>query len=212
MISFSSFSLASNTIINTKANKIASKDSSLSPTVAKLAIEAFYKAEKMGVPIKKHIITAIDYSLPSTHQRLWVIDLKKDKVIHKSLVAHGKHSGENYTNNVSNKIGSLQTSLGVFLTQETYFGKDGYSLRLQGLEKGFNENARTRTIVLHGAKYVSKKFIATAGRIGRSWGCPAVEPPLAKPIINTIKNGSLIFSYFPDNNWLNNSIFIGEKA
>lgn len=146
--------------------------------------------------------------MPSHKKRLWVLDLAENKILHNSLVAHGRNSGENYTTNFSNRIGSLQTSIGVFLTENTYFGRDGYSLRIHGLEKGFNDNAKTRAIVLHGAPYVSKKFIAAAGRVGRSYGCPAVEKPQAEPIINTIKHGTLILSFYPDKNWIKRSQFI----
>ena len=128
------------------------------------------------------------------------------------MVAHGRNSGENYTTNFSNRMGSLQTSIGLFLTEDTYFGRDGYTLRLEGLEKGFNDNARDRLIVFHGAPYVDQKFAAAAGRIGRSWGCPAVEKPLAKPIIDTIKGGSLIFSYSNYPVWLSKSKFINNQV
>lgn len=196
------------TTTNSKAKDIAAKTTNLKPSLARLAIETFYNAKKQGINVKKSIITVIDYSLPSTKTRLWVLDLDKNKVLYSSMVAHGKYSGENYTTHFSNKINSLQTSLGLFLTDTTYFGKDGYSLRIKGLEKGINDNAETRYIVLHGAPYVSKEFANAAGRIGRSWGCPAVEAPLAKPIINTIKNGSLILAYYPEKTWIKKSRFI----
>ena len=206
---FSNNVLASKTVVDIQAKKIANKTSNLKPSLAKLAIEAFYNAKKLGISISsKPIITIIDYSLPSTQKRLWVLDINQNKVLHTSMVAHGRHSGENYTTNFSNRIGSLQTSVGLFLTDTTYFGRDGYSLRIKGLEKGFNDNAETRYIVLHGAPYVSKEFVAAAGRVGRSYGCPAVESPLAKPIINTIKNGTLILSFYPDKKWLSNSRFV----
>jgi hypothetical protein len=194
------------------AKEIARKAINLKPEVVKLAIEAFYNAKKCGVQVKKPILTVIDYTLPSTQKRLWVIDLQNKNILHTSLVAHGKYSGENYTKSFSNNSGSLQTSIGLFLTEETYFGRDGYSLRLEGLEKGFNDKAKRRTIVLHGAPYVSEKWASTVGRIGRSWGCPAVEKPLATPIINTIKNGSLIFSFYTDKQWLKESKFINGQA
>ncbi|MDR1057746.1 MAG: murein L,D-transpeptidase catalytic domain family protein [Coxiellaceae bacterium] len=198
--------------LEVKAKNIVIKTTNLRVKVLELAMIAFYNSRKLGVPTKRPIITVIDYSLPSTEKRLWVVDINQEKVLHASMVAHGKYSGENYTTKFSNKIGSLQTSIGVFLTENTYFGRDGYSLRIEGLERGFNDNAKVRTIVMHGAPYVSKQFIAAAGRAGRSWGCPAVEKSLAKPIINTIKNGTLIFAFYPDNNWLHNSIFINRRA
>lgn len=194
--------------LEVKAKKLAAKTYNLKPSVIKLAIEAFYNAHKLGIHTKKPIVTVIDYSLPSTQKRLWVVDLKSDTILHTSMVAHGKYSGENHTTKFSNRIGSLQTSLGLFLTENTYFGRDGYSLRIEGLEDGFNNNAKVRTIVLHGAPYVSNQFAKAAGRVGKSWGCPAVEKPLAEPIINTIKNGTLIFSFYPDKEWLSRSRFI----
>ena len=190
------------------ANKITVKTKNLNPHIVKLAIKAFSSAQVSGVHITKPILTIIDYTLPSTYKRLWVIDIARKKILYNSLVAHGKYSGENYTTNFSNRINSLQTSVGLFLTENTYLGRYGYSLRLQGLEKGFNDNAKVRAIVFHGAPYVNKKFAATVGRIGRSWGCPAVEPKLATPIINTIKDGTLIFSFSNHPQWLNQSKFI----
>lgn len=192
------------------AKKVAAKTSNLKPEIIKLATEAFFRAQKSGVHIRKPILTIIDYTLPSTQKRLWVIDIARSKILYNSLVAHGKYSGENYTTNFSNRIDSLQTSIGLFLTENTYSGRYGYSLRLQGLEKGFNDQAKIRTIVFHGAPYVNKKFATAVGRIGRSWGCPAVEPRLAKPIINTIKDGTLIFSFYPHPQWISQSQFINH--
>lgn len=198
--------------LDQKAKKIAAQDFNLKPTVINLAIKAFYNAKKSGFHPRKSILTVIDYSLPSTKERLWVLDIEQEKILYSSLVAHGKYSGENHTNKFSNRIGSLQTSLGLFITENTYIGRDGYSLRLEGLEKGFNDNAKTRTIVMHGAPYVSKQFASSLGRIGRSWGCPAVERRLATPIINTIKNGTFVFSFYPDREWLNKSKFINSYS
>lgn len=197
--------------IDAKAKKIAANAPGLKPSIVKLGLQALHNSQKHGVHTTKPIITLIDYSLASTEKRLWVLDLNKDQVIHTSMVAHGKHSGENHTTNFSNRIGSLQTSLGVFITQNTYFGHDGLSLKIQGLEKGYNDNAKVRTIVVHGAPYVSKQFVATMGRAGRSWGCPAVEKPLAKPIIDTIKDGTLILAFYPDQDWLTKSKFINQQ-
>lgn len=193
------------------ANKITAKTKNLNPDIVKLAVKAFSSAQESGIHITKPILTIIDYTLPSTYKRLWVIDIARTKILYNSLVAHGKYSGENYTTNFSNRINSLQTSVGLFLTENTYLGRYGYSLRLQGLEKGFNDNAKARTIVFHGASYVNKKFAASIGRIGRSWGCPAVEPKLAKPIINIIKDGTLIFSFSNHPQWLSQSKFINSS-
>ena len=209
---FSNCALAANETSNIIAKDIAAKTNNLKPKVIQLAIEAFYRAKQAGIAIKKPIVTIIDYTLASTAKRLWVVDLKNKQVLYSSMVAHGRNSGENYTTSFSNQMGSLQTSLGLFLTEGTYFGHDGYTLRLEGLEKGFNDKAKDRLIVFHGAPYVNQKFAATAGRIGRSWGCPAVEKPLAKSIIDTIKGGSLIFSYSNHPVWLSESKFINTQV
>lgn len=194
------------------SKNIAAKTHNLNPSVLKLAINAFYNAMHRGIHPAKPIVTVIDYSLPSTEKRLWVVDLSKESILYTSLVAHGKYSGENFTTKFSNRPGSLQTSLGLFLTENTYFGRDGYSLKLRGLEEGFNDKAEPRTIVMHGAPYVSESFAESFGRLGRSWGCPAVEKPLAEPIINTIKGGTLIFSYYPDSQYLQKSKYINYRA
>lgn len=194
------------------ANDIAAKSNNLKPKVIKLAIEAFYRAKQLGIAIKKPVLTIIDYTLPSTQKRLWVVDLEGKRVLYNSLVAHGRNSGENYTTSFSNRGGSKQSSVGLFLTEDTYFGGNGYSLHLHGLEKGFNDKAKARTIVLHGAPYVNQKFASSVGRLGRSAGCQAVEPSLAKPIINTIKDGTLIFSFYNHQEWLSKSKFINNSV
>lgn len=204
--------LNQNQSIEQISKDIAAKTKNLNPSVMQLAIKAFYNAYQKGIHTVKPIVTVIDYSLPSTQKRLWVVDIENEKILFTSLCAHGKYSGENFTTHFSNRPGSLQTSLGLFLTESTYFGRDGYSLKIKGLEKGFNDLAEPRTIVMHGAPYVSEEFAAAAGRIGRSWGCPAVEKPLAEPIINTIKNGTLVFAYYPEHDWLQKSSFINYKA
>jgi len=174
-----------------------------------LAIKAYNTAAKQGLIDNAGILTIIDYSLPSTSNRLFVIDLDhNNKVLFSTLVAHGKGSGENFATHFSNSARTLTSSLGVFLTENTYSGKHGYSLKIKGLENGFNDRAESRTIVIHPAEYVSKGTIRTLGRLGRSWGCPALEPEVSKPIIDTIKNGSLIFAYANDRTWLNKSRFL----
>jgi len=179
-----------------------------SPNVLKLAITAYNNALKKGLDVNKKVVTVIDFTRPSNEKRLWVLDLKTKKILFNTLVAHGKYSGENYPTNFSDKHGSLQSSIGVFLTKNTYLGHNGYSLVLSGLEKGYNEHAEPRRVVMHGAPYVSDKIAKTYGRIGRSWGCPAVDVNLAKPIINTIKDGSLLVAYYPDKKWLRESEYL----
>src|SRR5690349_8066125 len=143
-------------------------------------------------------LAVIDYSLPSTEQRLWVFDLKRRKLLFHELVAHGRNSGENMATLFSNQNESHATSLGLFRTQESYRGQNGYSLRMEGLEPGFNDNAFDRAIVIHGAPYVSPVLARANGRIGRSLGCPAVRPAIAHRLIDSMKDGQLLFSYYPD--------------
>lgn len=150
-------------------------------------------------------LSVIDYSRPSTQPRLWVFDLAQSRLLFEEWVAHGRNTGENLASKFSNRNGSYMSSLGAFRTQETYVGNNGYSLRLEGLEPGFNDQARSRAIVMHGAPYVSEVLIRQQGRLGRSLGCPAVRPSVAKPLIDTIRGGSFVFAYYPDQQWLHQS-------
>lgn len=159
-----------------------------------------------GAPAQR--LAVIDYSLPSTEQRLWVFDLKRRKLLFHELVAHGRNSGENMATLFSNQNESFATSLGLFRTQESYLGQNGYSLRMEGLEPGFNDNAFDRAIVIHGAPYVSPVLARINGRIGRSLGCPAVRPAIARRLIDSMKDGQLLFSYYPDQRWLKSSSYI----
>lgn len=152
------------------------------------------------------IVTIIDFSKPSTEKRLFILDLEKQKVLYHTYVAHGKNTGQNMATKFSNNKGSNQSSLGLFRTAESYQGKHGYSLRLDGLEEGFNDNARSRAVVMHSASYVSEGFIQKHGRLGRSWGCPALPVELSKEIIDLIKGGSCLYIYADDSNYLENSI------
>lgn len=162
----------------------------------KMAMNGYFLLKEKGI-IQKDILTIVDYSLSSNENRLWVIDLKKNSIIFQSLVAHGRNSGNEFAATFSNKPESYKSSLGFYLTGETYFGKHGYSLRLDGLDKGVNNNARDRAIVVHGADYVSESFIKQNGRLGRSLGCLALSQELTKEVIDTIKNKSCLFVYYP---------------
>jgi hypothetical protein len=150
----------------------------------------------------------IDYSLVSTKPRLWVFDLVTGKLLFQELVAHGMNTGKNFARNFSNTYGSRQTSLGLFLTKETYVGANGYSLRMEGLESGFNDKAMERAIVFHGADYVDLNLAKKIGHLGRSWGCPAVRRGIARKVIDTIKGEQFLFSYYPDQQWLAKSQFL----
>lgn len=156
----------------------------------------------------ERIITIIDFSKPSTQKRLYVIDMRSGNILFNTLVAHGRNSGQEYAEDFSNKEASLESSPGFYVTCNTYTGKNGYSLRLSGCEKGFNDNALNRGIVLHGADYVSETFIRQNGYLGRSHGCPAVPTYLNKKIIDNIKNGSCLFVYFPSKKYLQQSAML----
>lgn len=144
---------------------------------------------------RRDVLTLIDFTKPSTERRLWVIDMSAHRVLFNTWVAHGQGSGENYATRFSNRSGSHQSSLGLYLTGETYIGGNGYSMMLDGLDPGVNDNARARAVVVHGAAYANPSVIASAGRLGRSWGCPALPPDLTRPIIDTIKDGSVLYIY-----------------
>ncbi len=187
-----------------KVNKVSSVYNSLEANNFKLPnLESFsrafegYQLLKSKGMIKKDILTIIDFSLSSKEKRLWVIDMSTNEILLNTLVAHGKNSGNDYASKFSNKNESYRSSLGFFSTGEVYRGKHGLSLKLDGLEKGINDNARKRAVVIHGADYVSKNFIRNHRRLGRSQGCPAVPIEFSKKIIQTIKNKSCLFIYHP---------------
>ena len=161
-----------------------------------VALKGYYSLKEKGL-IKKDILTLVDFSLSSNTKRLWVIDLTTGNVLFHSLVAHGRNTGEEFANNFSNSAESFKSSLGFYATGEIYNGKHGTSLRLDGLEKGVNDNARARGVVMHAADYVSNSFIKNNHRLGRSQGCPAVPTELSKEIISVIKDKSCFFIYHP---------------
>lgn len=160
-------------------------------------------AEKL--PESSEILTIADFSKSSNRKRLWVIDLGNKKILFNVLVAHGMGTGEEYALHFSNKNNSHQSSLGFYITENTYTGNNGYSLKLEGMDAGFNDAALQRAIVMHGADYVSADFANAHKRIGRSWGCPALSREMSKPVINTIKGQNCLFIYFPDQVYLNSS-------
>lgn len=164
--------------------------------------------ENLEDELEKKVLTLIDFSLPSTEKRLWVIDLTEEKILLNTVVAHGRNSGMLKAERFSNRPESYQSSLGFYKTGETYFGKHGYSLRLDGLEKGFNDQARNRAIVIHGADYAREEVAKMSGRLGRSLGCPAVPSELSKEVIDLIKDGSLLFIFADQEEYLNQSEYI----
>lgn len=193
--------------ISTEVEYLSQKAPTLDKKVLKFALRAYRKAKASG-EVKKPILAVIDYSKPSKSQRLWVFDLHREKLLFNTHVAHGVNSGGSTPNHFSNQISSKESSIGTYITQDTYIGSKGYSLNIKGLEKGFNSNAYTRRVVIHGAWYVKPDFIKSHGQAGRSWGCPAIAPELVKPIINTLKNGSVIFAYYPDKQYMAKSHYL----
>jgi hypothetical protein len=168
----------------------------LSRSTFEIAVKGFQKLKEQG-KVKHNKLTIVDFSKPSTQKRLYVIDLEGQKLLFNTLVAHGRNTGTLMATNFSNTNSSNQSSLGFYVTAEKYIGKHGLSMRMDGMEAGLNNNARERAIVMHAADYVSENFAKSMGFIGRSWGCPAVNPKENKPIVETIANGSVLFIYNP---------------
>jgi len=187
--------------ITTRMNDVQSQDIQNLYKQLHLQDKINYKAFQQAVmgyhkiKVKKPVLTIIDFSKASTEKRMYVIDMKEKKVLFQSHVAHGKNSGLNKATSFSNKSGSKQSSLGFFLTEQSYHGKNGLSLKLDGLEKDINDNAKVRKIVMHGADYCNPQLAERQGRLGRSYGCPALPKELTKPIIDAIKGGSLIYIF-----------------
>jgi L,D-transpeptidase catalytic domain len=169
----------------------------ISQSVIQEAVTAMKCAQNHGIGRNASRIAIIDYTIPSRKPRLWVLDLKQQKLLFEEHVAHGQGSGHDIPNAFSDRNGSHQSSLGLFLTDTTYQGGNGYSMRLRGLSKGFNESALRRLIVMHGAAYVNPLTALSMGRLGRSWGCPAVRREVAKPMIDALKEGNFIYSHGP---------------
>jgi hypothetical protein len=184
------------------ASQLAALAPAANPHVLELAARAAECARRQGVLDGYRHLAVIDYSRPSTEPRLWVFDVERGRLLFQELVAHGRNTGEGLAQRFSNVEGSKMSSLGLYQTAETYYGSNGYSLRLRGLDPGFNDNALSRAIVMHGAPYVSQAIAERLGRLGRSWGCPAVRQEVARTVIDTLKGGSLLFAYYPDRAWL----------
>jgi hypothetical protein len=178
--------------------------------VFELALSAAACAVRSGDIENLGTLTVIDYSRPSTEKRLWVFDLRERTLLYQELVAHGSGSGANMATSFSNTPETHQSSIGLFRTDDTYVGRNGYSLRLHGLDAGFNDRAYERAIVMHGAPYVSADVAKAQGRLGRSWGCPALREGIAREVIDTVKGSGLVFAYYPDRKWLQSSKYLGD--
>ena len=179
----------------------------IDPDVFSLALASAERAVARG-DASASTLTVIDFSVPSTERRMFVYDLRTRELLFEEHVSHGRNSGANVPTLFSNQPESFKSSIGLYRTAEGYFGKHGYSLRLDGLEKGFNDKARERAIVIHGAEYVNAKTAKAQGRLGRSLGCPALRPEISAKVIDTVKDGGLLFAYYPDPAWLASSKYL----
>ncbi|WP_068824984.1 murein L,D-transpeptidase catalytic domain family protein [Pseudomonas sp. BMS12] len=185
--------------------------SGLNPQALSDAVAAMQCAVNHGAQPARRL-AVIDYSQPSTAKRLWIFDLQTKRLLLRDYVAHGRLSGENFASQFSNRLGSFQTSLGLYRTAESYRGKHGYSLRMDGLEPGLNDLARERAIVIHGASYVNPSLVRSQGRIGRSLGCPAVRPEVARMVVDKLKGGQFLLAWHSDPRWLSRSALLACKS
>ncbi len=183
----------------------------LSPALYRLAMIGYHKLSA-AQKLSRQLLTIVDFSKPSSEKRLFIIDMANQKVVYYTLVAHGRNSGEKMATRFSNLDATHQSSLGFYVTGSTYTGSNGYSLKLKGLEPGFNDKAESRAIVMHGAPYVSEQVIKNTGRLGRSWGCPAVSQREHQKIIDLIKGGSCLFIYAPQPEYLASSSLIKDSV
>ena len=180
----------------------------IDPKLFAMALNAAASAVATGDAAEPRTLTVIDFSKPSTLKRMWVFDLRSKELLFEELVSHGRGSGRTMATEFSNVPESNQSSIGLYRTGETYIGKHGYSLRLDGLEPGFNDRARARAIVMHGAEYVNESTARAQGYLGRSLGCPALRPGITREVIDAVKEGGLLFAYYPDPQWLSTSKFV----
>ena len=195
---------------STLFSELRLNEAGLNQTVFTSALHGLQKLESKGVVKNENIITIVDFSQPSNKKRLYVVDLQNKQILFNTLVAHGRNSGTLWAKSFSNDASSLKSSPGFYVTEDTYFGHNGYSLRLDGQEKNINDNAANRAVVMHGAPYVDQSAINSLGFLGRSWGCPAVPMSQHKAIINTIKGGSCLFIYSADKNYTEKSTMLNS--
>ena len=188
--------------------RLSSAGASISEEILSLALMGFNKLNAQQRLSKDSILTIIDYTRSSKEKRLFVIDLKSKQLLFNSVVAHGRNTGEEYAKRFSNQLNSHQSSIGFYITEKPYQGSNGYSLALEGVEDGFNDKAKRRAIVIHGADYASEQMIKIKGYLGRSFGCPSLPPGVSRKIIESIKEGNCVFAYYPDQKYLNASKFL----
>lgn len=207
--SFTKFEVAQDKV-SVLYNKLDSKTEKPNYEVFSKAVQGYMKLNRKDLLGNRNLLTIIDFGISSNKKRLWVIDLDNQKIIYHTLVAHGRNSGEEYAKQFSNLPESYKSSLGFYVTGKTYYGKHGLSLYLDGVENGFNDKARERTIVMHGADYVSNDFIKKNGRLGRSLGCPALSMEEHQEVINLVANKTCLFIYSPNTEYLSQSKVINE--
>ncbi len=199
---------SNSTQIHTFYKQLSLASIGLSENVFALAYLGFEKLNKLGRTSSDSILTIIDFTKSSSEKRMVVVDLKQQKILFNTVVAHGRNSGMEFAKAFSNRTNSHQSSLGFYLTGDPYIGSNGYSLQLTGMEPGFNDKAYERAIVIHGADYANESFIHANGFLGRSYGCPALPTKISTKLINKIKKGNLLFIYYPDSKYLNGSEII----
>jgi hypothetical protein len=192
----------------TRTYKACALSNALDYQVFRLAVIGYAHLKAEQLLSDKEIIVIIDYTKSANDRRFFVIDLSSQKILNQTLVAHGKHTGNKYAQHFSNEPRTQKSSLGFFITGETYYGTHGYSLKLDGVDSLYNDNARARQIVVHGAHYVSDAWAKKYGRIGRSWGCPALPEDVAQEVIDRIKGGCCMFAYYNDKDYLESSKYL----
>lgn len=197
--------------ITSVMHSIEKNNNNIDPKALQLALQGYWNLKRQGMIRREGIITLIDFNKPSDTKRLFIIDVDNGKILESALVAHGRNSGSVFATRFSNRPGSYQSSLGFYLTENTYIGKNGYSLVLKGLDRGINDKAEARSIVMHGADYVSEDFIHRNGRLGRSLGCPAVSMERRFELIDQIKDGSCLFIYHGGRDYASRSAVLNPE-
>jgi hypothetical protein len=193
-----------------EAKYFSLNDTSLKPELYRIGLEGFERLKAMGLARNDSLLTLIDFSLPSTAERFFVINILRNSMVCRSLVAHGRNSGELFANKFSNRLHSFESSLGFFITGNEYTGTQGCSLQLIGMDKGFNDRSLDRGVVIHGAPYATPEYALKYGRLGRSLGCPALPPAVSKKVIQLIRDGAVVFCYYPDPDYIHHSTVLNR--